>query len=298
MNSPLPLFSIVIPTYRRPEQLTACLRAVMRLEYPRERFEVLVVDDGSTEPPEALVRSFRSHIDVTLLTQPHAGPAQARNTGAAHAKGAFLAFTDDDCAPAPTWLQALAARFAIAPYCAIGGRTLNALPYNLYSTTSQLIIDFVYAYYNADANQARFFASNNLALPTDHFRANGGFDPTFTTSEDRELCDRLLFSGYRMIYASEAVVYHAHALTFRTFWRQHFNYGRGAFRFYQTRGQRRRERVRPEAKSFYLDMLRFPLSQAQGWRALVLATLLTISQGASATGILWEKVNQTRGDHQ
>ena len=121
---------------------------------------------------------------------------------------------------------------------------------------------------------------------------------TITTSEDRELCDRLLFSGYRMIYAPEAVVYHAHALTFCAFWRQHFNYGRGAFRFYQTRGRRRRERVRPEAKSFYLGMLRFPLSQAQGWRALVLDMLLIISQGASATGILWEKVNQTRGDHR
>ena len=241
---------------------------------------------GAKHCRKSCVAPFRDQLAISLLTQSHSGPAKARNTGAAHAKGAFLAFTDDNCIPAPTWLQALATRFATAPDCAIGGRTLNALPYNLYSTTSQLIIDFVYAYYNADANQARFFASNNLALPTDHFRANGGFDPTFTTSEDRELCDRLLFSDYRMIYAPEAVVYHAHALTFRTFWWQHFNYGRGAFRFYQTRGQRRRERVRPEARSFYLGMLRFRFSQAQGWRALVLAMLLIASQGASATGIL------------
>lgn len=290
MKSSLPVISVVVPTYRRPVQLSACLRALANLEYPREYFEVLVVDDGSKMPPEAVVAAFHERLNVTLLTQPHAGPAQARNTGAAYAKGVFLAFTDDDCAPAPLWLRALAARFATAPNCAIGGRTLNALPYNLYSTTSQLIIDFVYAYYNVDAHQARFFASNNLALPTAHFRASGGFDPTFTTSEDRELCDRLLFSGYRMIYAPEAVVYHAHAMTFRTFWRQHFNYGRGAFRFYQTCGRRRRARVRPEARSFYLDMLRFPFSQAQGWRALTLALLLIVSQGASATGLLWEKV--------
>lgn len=292
------VFSIVVPTYQRPDQLTVCLQSLTLLDYPRSDFEVIVVDDGSGMPPETVVAAFHDRLDVTLLTQPHAGPAQARNTGAAHAKGAFLAFTDDDCTPAPTWLQALAARFATAPDCAIGGRTLNALPHNLYSTTSQLIIDFVYAYYNADANQARFFASNNLALLTDHFRANGGFDPTFTTSEDRELCDRLLLSDYRMIYASEAVVYHAHALTFRTFWRQHFNYGRGAFHFYQARRRRRRERVRLEARSFYLGMLRFPFSQTQGWRALVLGVLLIISQGASVAGILWEKVNQVRGDYR
>jgi hypothetical protein len=101
----------------------------------------------------------------------------------------------------------------------------------------QLIVDFVYAYYNADPSQARFFASNNLAFPADRFRTFGSFDTTFRTSEDRDLCDRWLYHAYRMTYASEVVVSHAHQLPLRTFWRQHFNYGRGAFRFSRARGR-------------------------------------------------------------
>ena len=199
MGQRQPVFSIIIPTYDRPAQLANCLKALARLDYPHDRFEVLVVDDGSKTPPEALATSFRERLDVRLLIQAHAGPAAARNTGAAQAKGRFLAFTDDDCMPAPDWLQTLAARFASTPDQIIGGRTLNARSDNLYSTTSQTIIEVVYAYYNTDPNQASFFASNNLAVPADRFRAISGFDATFTTSEDRELCDRWLHHSYRMM---------------------------------------------------------------------------------------------------
>ncbi len=286
------VFSIVIPTYRRPHQLAICLRSLARLDYPRDDFEVIVVDDGGEGPTDAVIEGFRDQLDVTLLLQSHAGPAAARNTGAARAKGTFLAFTDDDCAPAPAWLQGLAGHLSSASDCAVGGRTVNALPQNPYSSTSQMVVDFVYAHYNADASRARFFASNNLALPAALFRATGGFDATLTTSEDRELCDRWLHSGYRMVYAPEAVVHHAHSLTFRSFCRQHFNYGRGACRFYQIRARVRREPARLQARAFYVDMLRYPFSRARGRRALVLASLLVVSQGASATGILWEKASQ------
>lgn len=286
------VFSIVIPTYRRPNQLASCLRSLARLDYPRADFEVIVVDDGSEGPTESVIEGFRDQLDVTLLLQSHAGPAAARNAGAARAKGTFLAFTDDDCAPAPSWLQGLATHLSSAPGCAVGGRTVNALPQNPYSSTSQMLIDFVYARYNADASRARFFASNNLALPAALFRATGGFDATLTTSEDRELCDRWLHSGYRMVYAPEAVVHHAHSLTLRTFCRQHFNYGRGACRFYQIRARVRQEPARLQARAFYIDMLRYPFLRAHGRQALVLATLLVVSQGASASGLLWEKASQ------
>ena len=295
MGHEQPFFSIIVPTYSRLGQLAACLQSLASLNYPRDRFEVIVVDDGSKTPPEAVVASFCDRIDVTLLTQPHAGPAAARNTGAARAMGEFLAFIDDDCAPAPDWLQSLAARFATAPDYAIGGQTVNALPDNPYSTASQLLITYLYAYYNADPNQARFFTSNNLALPTDRFHAIGGFDTTFAraAAEDRELCDRWLHHGYRMTYAPEVLIYHAHTLTFVTFWRQHFNYGRGAIRFHRARARRSQGRIRLEPLSFYLNLLRYPISRARIRQKLLLAALLVLSQVANAAGFLWKRVNQT-----
>jgi cellulose synthase/poly-beta-1,6-N-acetylglucosamine synthase-like glycosyltransferase len=287
-----PFFSIIIPTYNRPEQLTICLQSLVCLDYPRSRFEVIVVDDGSSTPLENIVGPFCDKFQVILLKQRHAGPAAARNTGAARAKGEFFAFTDDDCIPAPDWLQALAARFATFPGHAIGGRTLNALPHNLYSTASQVIIEAVYAYYNTHPSPMRFFATNNLALPADRFHAIGGFDATFLTSEDRELCNRWMYHGYPLTYASEALVYHAHMLTFGTFWWQHFNYGRGAFHFHRTRARLHQEPMKLEPKSFYLNMLRYPFLHRQGRVAWLLTALVVMSQGASAAGFFWEKALQ------
>lgn len=294
MGTHLPTFSIVVPTYARPGELAVCLQSMAQLEYPLRLYEVIMVDDGSEMLLEAVVAPFRDRLNLTLVRQPHAGPATARNTGAGRAKGEFLAFTDDDCAPARDWLRTLAARFTIAPDHLIGGRTLNALPENPYSATSQAIVDVVYAYYNSDITSPRFFASNNLAIPADRFGAIGGFDGTFVTSEDRDLCDRWLHHGYRMTYAPEALVYHAHALTFRSFCQQHFNYGRGAFRFHRARARRASGRLTQDL-GFYASLLsspRRPFSQARGRQVLLLAVLLAVWQGVNAAGFVWEWVNQ------
>src|SRR5713226_6572342 len=105
MEQQRPFFSIIVPTYNHPKQLAACLQSLARLEYPRDRFEVIVVDDGGAAALEAVVAPFKNQIDVMLLRQSHSGPAAARNTGAARAKGEFLAFTGADCTPATNWLQ-------------------------------------------------------------------------------------------------------------------------------------------------------------------------------------------------
>ncbi len=143
MKSDFPFFSIIIPTYSRPKQLSVCLESLTQLEYPRDRFEVLVVDDGSQMPLTDAVARISNTLNVVLLSQPNSGPASARNTGAFQAKGQFLVFTDDDCRPVSTWLKNLASRFASAPDHAIGGHTINALPDNPYSTASQILIDLL-----------------------------------------------------------------------------------------------------------------------------------------------------------
>ncbi len=239
---------------------------------------------------------FRDRLRVKLLHRAHAGPAAARNAGAARATGRFLAFTDDDCKPASDWLLTLAERFAAAPDpVVVGGSTLNALCENLYSTASQLIVDVGFAYHNEDPNRARFFTASNLAIPADRFHTLGGFDATFMTaaSEDRELCGRWLHQGYRMVYAPEAVVYHAHALTWRTFWRQHFNYGRGAFQLQQARTRLGWELFQPDPK-YYYKLLRYPFTRAGGRQALLLSALLMVSQSASAAGLAAEWIKRRR----
>lgn len=290
-----PIFSIVIPTYNRPAQLTVCLQACARLDYPRDRFEVIVVDDGGATPLDAVVARFHGMLAIKLLRQENAGPAAARNRGVSEARGEFLAFTDDDCAPESNWLRALASQFVASPDCAVGGQTLNALAHNIYSGASQLLISYLFSYYNAVPRAARFFPSNNLAFPAERFRAIGGFDVTYprAAGEDRELCDRWLHCGYRMVYVEEAVVRHAHDLTFRTFLRQHFHYGCGAFCFHRIRARRGLHRIKVEPLSFYINMLRFPFVSTRGLRAPSLMLLLVVAQLANAAGFFWKRTTGT-----
>ena len=182
-------FSVIVPTYGRTHLLSECLAALSRQDYPKELWEVIVVDDGSPNPPNEVVQSFCESMDVDLVIKNHAGPAAARNQGAARARGEILAFTDDDCAPAPNWLSALEVRFRSNKRIAVGGKTLNSKPDNLFSTASQLLIDYLYGYYNQDPDHAVFLTSNNLAVPASAFHELGGFDTGFerAAAEDREL---------------------------------------------------------------------------------------------------------------
>ena len=289
-----PFFSIIIPSYNRPTQLQSCLASLTQLDYPRDRFEVIVVDDGSDQPLDSVVAGFTNQLTLNLIRQTNAGPAAARNHAAQQAQGQYLAFTDDDCQPATDWLQALAACFRTAPDRIVGGRTVNALSENPYSTTSQNIISMGYAHYNAVPEQARFFASNNMVVPADRFRELGGFDESFTTSEDRELCDRWLHQGYHMTYAPDVIIYHAHPMTLRSFWKQHFSYGRGAFRFHQARAKKGWGNFQIEG-NYYLELLRYPFVNGQGRQGLILTAVLFISQVANAAGFFWEMARSKRG---
>ncbi len=114
----MPNFSIVIPTVDRRSELARCLAAIERLDYPREAYEVIVVDDGGREPVD------QTRTGVQVIRQPNAGPAAARNRGATAARGRWVAFTDDDCEPAADWLRELK-RPLTGGAVAVAGRTAN-----------------------------------------------------------------------------------------------------------------------------------------------------------------------------
>lgn len=279
--------SVVIPTYRRPAQLRCCLEALAQSHYPIRNFEVVVVDDGGGDDLEALGGDFRERLQIRILAQEHAGPAAARNTGARYARGAFIAFTDDDCAPEPEWLGVLVRHLERDSSGMYGGLTVNALSDNAYSSASQSLIDYLYGYYNANPERGRFFTSNNMAVSREVFASVGGFDEGFplASGEDRELCDRWLNSGFGLHYVSEARVLHRHELNLRRFWRQHFNYGTGAWRFRTCRRLRDSRGPGIEPPSFYLDLLGYAHRQKLPRRSAI-SLLLLLSQFASAAGFL------------
>lgn len=292
MKEKNPFFSIIVPTYNRPRRIVSCLEALSRLNCPHTSFEVIVVDDGSRIPVRTFISPFFDKMNLTVVTQENAGPSMARNAGAKCAKGDFLVFTDDDCMPAPDWLIALSNRFKTSPGCAIAGRSVNALENNRYDTATHMLIEYLHAYYNRDPERACFITSNNLSLPTKQFEAVGGFDTDFSNAggEDREFCEHLSYHGCRIIYAPEVVVHHSHGLTFSSFWRQHFNYGCGAFLLRQKCFHNRRQRIHFEPLNFYLKLLLYPYLNNNNQSTHSMSILLLISQMANTFGYLSERV--------
>jgi len=287
-----PLFSVVIPTYDRPHTLQRCLEGLASLRFPRDRFEVIVSDDGSHVAIEPVAEQFRDRLRITVVRHPNGGPGAARNRGVARAQGTYLAFIDSDCIPAPDWLDELADRFAVTPDHLICGGIVNALPGNPFSEATQLIVTFVHQYY-ARREGDRFFNSTNIALPATRFREVGGFDESLRTSEDYDFCHRWQHGGFEMTHAPEAMVYHAHVLTLASFCRQHFSYGRGLFRWRLGMARRTGARFRMQRPGFYLHLVRFPLTRGQGARGWLLALLVALAQAATAGGVLREMLTRS-----
>jgi glycosyltransferase involved in cell wall biosynthesis len=288
----LPGLSIVIATRDRPEALSSCLVALDGLDYPRESYEVIVVDDGGDSDLTAVVG--RGGENVRLIRQKPRGPGAARNRGASHARFELLAFTDDDCRPAPSWLRELTARMNGG--AGVGGRTLAGQAHNPYAVVSQAIVDVVYSFYNRDPDAARFFASNNVAFPAAAFNELGGFDERFRTAEDREFCDRWVASGRALRFAPGAQVVHDRPLTLAAFLGQFFHYGRGAFRFHWKRRAQGRGLGMLTELSFYARLPRAALDaldERNSPRLPLGLALIALWQVSNLLGFLTEAGSQT-----
>lgn len=283
--------SVIIPTRNRARAVETCLDALAAQTLPAGSFEVIVVDDGSEAPLTLDPKRWAAKFKLKLIPQQNTGPAGARNRGVTEARGEFLAFTDDDCLPTPTWLEKLVAALRENPEALVGGSTFNGLKNDLFAETSQLILEMVYEHFNRDPANAYFFASNNIAVRRDRYLASGGFDADFDSpaAEDREFCDRWRMQRRPLLSESAARIEHRHAQRLRGFLRLHWRYGQGAF-LYQTKRKQRASGTMAEDFGFHRNLPKvvwtkiasYPLGQ---FPQLLVA--LAIWQIANAFGFFW-----------
>jgi GT2 family glycosyltransferase len=215
------VISVIIPAYNAQDTLAACLAALRSQTVGADSYEIIVVDDGSTDRTAEIARSH----GVCLLQQPNAGPAAARNRGAQAARGHILLFTDADCEPSPDWIERLVDPFRDPIVIGVKG---------VYRTRQRaLVARFVQLEYESKyarmARQAQidFIDTYAAAYRREVFLDNGGFDPAFRTAsvEDQEFSFRLARQGHRLAFAPRAIVYHHHDVTVTEYWRRKFGIG-------------------------------------------------------------------------
>jgi glycosyltransferase involved in cell wall biosynthesis len=195
--------SVVVPTYHREDLLERCLQALVFQDFPKDAYEILVVDDGRSPETEAFVECFRARHDgphICYLRPPPGkrGPAAARNTGWGAALGEVIAFTDDDTVPMRRWLSR-GMRAMLPGVAAVWGHVEVPLPD---SPTD--------AERNTAGLHGAEFITANCFVRREALAVVGGFDERFLRPwrEDSDLYFSLLEQGYQVQAAAEAIVIH------------------------------------------------------------------------------------------
>jgi glycosyltransferase involved in cell wall biosynthesis len=234
------VFSVVIPTYRRPETLFPVLDALGRQVDPPE-FEVVVVDDGSGDDTADRLAAYRPAYPFRFFSQANGGPASARNRGVREARGRIVLFLGDDTVPELPLLAVHAKAHAEPrphPIAVLGyttwPRDLRVSPF--LHQINEYGLQFGYGLIR-DPEQVpfNFFYTSNVSLPRELLLEAGLFDTSFPHAawEDIEVAYRLMQRGMRMLYRPEAVARHHHDITFASFRRRQEKAGEAAAIFYR-----------------------------------------------------------------
>lgn len=255
-----PWVSIVVPVYDGAGTLGLLIESLSREAAAGARFEVVAVDDGSSDGSRALLVESARRLPFPLLVegQPNAGCPSARNRGIRASRGEIVAFLDQDCAVEPGWIEAITSGYEDPRLGGVGGRTLPARVTNL-----------VEAYAAArrhlelpalSQGGVEYVIGGNSSFRRGALLEVGGFDERFRTgAEDWDLSIRIRKAGWRIAYRAEAVVRHHHRSDLRGLVRTFYRYGRGYARIQGKYGGR------SLPGNYFVHSLLFPLRLPALW---------------------------------
>jgi GT2 family glycosyltransferase len=214
-----PRVSVVVCSYNGGRTLDECLRSLLALDYPD--YEIIVVDDGSTDETRAILARFPS---VRAIHQPNRGLSVARNAGLQCATGAIIAYTDSDCAADPDWLTHLVHQLIQSGAAAVGGP--NLAPEDGWLAACVAAAPGQPTHVLVSDQVAEHIPGCNMAFRREALEAINGFDPLYRKAgDDVDICWRLRHEGLRITFAPGAFVWHHRRQSPRTYWRQQAGYG-------------------------------------------------------------------------
>jgi glycosyltransferase involved in cell wall biosynthesis len=263
-------FSIVVPCFNSELYLRQCLAALFAQTFPRDRYEVILIDNNSTDRSVQIARDFPQ---LTVLEEEIQSSYAARNRGVRQAKGEILAFTDSDCEVCPTWLEEMASSLAEPGTAMVLGGTRNARE----SLALRMVADYEAQkaeYVCTQRDKRLYYAyTNNMAVRREVFQQCGPFLP-IARGADVVFVSRVLESGgtESVRYVREAQIRHLEINRISDWRRKMSTYGR-SYESYRTWSHTRpldyRERFKVLGRTIARN--RYPWA-----RALLLVVLLAI----------------------
>jgi GT2 family glycosyltransferase len=211
--------SVIIPARNAAKTIGECVLAALSQSAPRELYEVIVVDDGSTDATGAIARAHGARV----IPQPPLGIATAKNTGARAARGEILLFLEPDCVPALDWIAQMIVPFNEPSVAGVKG-TYVTHETGLLSRLIQAEYEDRYEREEKDRS-IDFVDGYSVGYRRSVFLKLGGFDPSLGAVEDLDLSYRLAKNSHRLVFAPKAKVYYNHGSTIRHYVAQKLRHG-------------------------------------------------------------------------
>lgn len=225
MDCSEPTVSVVVPVFNSGKTIAKCLDSLMRLNHPR--YEIIIVDDGSTDNTARICRGYN---EITFVQLPRSGASKARNVAIEMARGKFIAFTDGDCVVEEDWLTQLEKGFTSPEIAGVGGDQKCPEDDTKTGTTIHGFlksVGFVADYVKTDAGmkETEHNPTCNGMYRKEVLEEVGGFNEDLWPGEDVELDLKIRRRGYKLIYNPAASVAHYRPGTYRGFARMLYRYG-------------------------------------------------------------------------
>jgi glycosyltransferase involved in cell wall biosynthesis len=199
--------SIVVPTYNRKKSLKDTLDSLIRQDYPKEDYEIIVCDDGSTDDTSEFVKTYQlgTSYKVRYYRQKNSGPAAARNLGIKKAQGDIIGFIDDDCIAVDKWITCAINEFNKINVAGVQGPTI---PLGKMEIAKKI---FNYARTSDVTEQNDSYATCNIFYRKKLLFEVGLFDENFPRpcwGEDTDLGNKIILKGYNIVFNENVTVYH------------------------------------------------------------------------------------------
>ena len=201
-----PFVSVIIPVYNDRDRLALCLEALEHQTYPKDQYEVIVIDNGSDQPLDDLVSPFQQ---VRLTHESQKGSYAARNHGLTLSRGQLLGFTDSDCIPVQNWIEKGVTHFLATQNCGlVAGKIELFFQQKDRPTAVELFDSRNFLQQQKYIAEDRYGATANLFTSKAIFEAVGPFNAQLKSGGDREWGQRVHAAGYLQVYADDVCIAH------------------------------------------------------------------------------------------